>query len=170
MRNASEDRIKETVQNSLKYRVTNRITQEVQSSCLPNYLNEAIEQMYKENNTDRKGTIEDPFYIIKKSLKERTIVQQKCVANYLRTHYDKLSTFDTDQLLNINKKLIPELFLAGQMIVSTWKRQRVAIIIVQGHVDVILPSGTEYFTNAPVMFGGFWIDNSTEQTDVQLRC
>ena len=69
--------------------------------------------MYKENNTDRKGTIEDPFYIIKKSIKDRSHAQQKCVALYLRSNYEKLATFDMDQLININKKLIPELFLPG---------------------------------------------------------
>jgi len=31
----------------------------------------------------------------------------------LRSNYEKLATFDMDQLININKKLIPELFLPG---------------------------------------------------------
>jgi len=36
-------------------------------------------------------------------------------------------------------------------------------------VDVIPPSGKEYFANAPAMFGGYWIDESAAQPEVKLR-
>lgn len=63
-----------------------------------------------------------------------------------------------DFLLIVIRKLIPEFFIKGQKIIGNWKSSRVATIIVDGHLDVLPEGREEYFTHAPVMFGGEWID------------
>ena len=72
---SSASGFKKDVINSMKYRVQNRIPTQMQKSVLPDYLNEAIEQMYTEQKTDRQGVLSDPFFILKKNLKDRTLAQ-----------------------------------------------------------------------------------------------
>jgi hypothetical protein len=67
-------------------------------------------------------------------------------------------------MMHIITKLLPEVFLPGQTIKHTWKSSHAAIILVDGHVDVIAQES--YFTNAPVMFGGHWIDCRQPQPEV----
>jgi len=67
-------------------------------------------------------------------------------------------------MMHIITKLLPEVFLPGQTIKHTWKSSRAAIILVDGHVDVIAQES--YFTNAPVMFDGHWIDGRQQQPEV----
>lgn len=97
--------------NSLEYRVAKKVPTDLKQSCLPEYLNEDIEEMCRENHTDRKGAISDPFFIIKKPLKSRTMAQQMSVAKFLKTLY--FYNMQIEQLIYVAKKLIPELFMAG---------------------------------------------------------
>lgn len=125
--------------------------------------------MCKDNKTDRKGAISDPFFIVKKPQKLRSLNQQKVVAQFLKTLCFKFSTMQIEELVYVVKKLIPELFLAGQSIVDTWKPgQKVLTIIVSGSVTVKPPGFTEYQTKGPFMLSESAFEE--EELKVEFMC
>ena len=77
MKDLSDPFLKEKIMNSLQYRVTNKLATSVNKNCFPEFLQQKIENMYRENNTNRKMLTSDPFYIIQKPAKERTLHQAK---------------------------------------------------------------------------------------------
>jgi hypothetical protein len=73
MKDLSDPFLKEKIINSLQYRVTNKLATSVGMNYFPEFVQQEIDNMYRENNTNRKILTSDPFHIIQKPAKERTL-------------------------------------------------------------------------------------------------